>query len=56
MIFDAGEVHLIDVLRLRITQLLRDKEETVMNPASATNWLSNEAASVHHINQAGSFR
>jgi len=44
------------VLKRRITQLLRDKEETAMTAAVANSWLSNEAASFQAINRAGTFR
>jgi hypothetical protein len=46
----------MEVLKRRIAQLLRDKEETAMIASIATNWLSSEAASFQAINRAGTFR
>jgi len=55
-VFSKGDVSLMLVLKWRITQLLRDKEETAMTAAVANSWLSNEAASFQAINRAGTFR
>jgi len=46
----------MSVLKRRIAQLLRDKEDTAMTAAVANSWLSNEAASFQAINRAGTFR
>jgi len=49
-------MNLMSVLKRRIAQLLKDKEETAMTAAVANSWLSNEAASFQAINRAGTFR
>lgn len=54
--FCEGDLSLMAVLKQRIAQLLKDKEETVMTAAVANSWLSNEAASFQAINRAGTFR
>lgn len=46
----------MDVLRRRIALLLHDKEDSVMSPAAANSWLSNEAASFQTISKAGTLR
>ena len=54
--FYKDNLSLMAILKRRIAQLLRDKEETVMTAAVANSWLSNEAASFQAINRAGTFR
>ena len=46
----------MNVLRKRLTLLLKDKEETAMLAANANEWLSNEAASFEAVCRAGTFR
>ena len=45
----------MDVLKLRIAKLLKDKEETAMSSTMINSWLSNEAASFEAISRAGTF-
>ncbi|XP_013380375.1 E3 ubiquitin-protein ligase rnf213-alpha-like [Lingula anatina] len=45
-----------EVVGRRVALLLSEKEEKVMRPGRAANWLRNEAASMDMIHKAGTFR
>ena len=55
-LFVTGGTTLLSVLKYRICLLLKEKEETVMIPEHAAQWLSREVASIEAINTAGTFR
>ena len=50
-----GQLTLMDVLKIRIAKLIKDKEETAMNATMINSWLSNDAASFEAISRAGTF-
>ena len=55
-ILTFSEIRFADVLRKRIFLLLREKEKHAIGEERAQRWLSNEAASVPSVNNAGTFR
>lgn len=54
--FFLEKLSLMNVLRKRLTLLLKDKEETAMSTITANGWLCNEAASFEAICKAGTLR
>ena len=52
----VGEHALADLLKSRLIQLLKEKEDKKMTATMATNWLTNEVAPLEAINKAGTFR